>query len=176
MSRITYADLVIDAVLSTLRALPTYRAPTDTGSTELTTVYDGPEVLHYTDNGRSFLVVGYGGEDVWDPGESSDDATRGDVSVRAIATTSPKEEEASIDCLAVYKSGDFDVSTSRAAVVAIGSDVDTALRAAPKVGIGSSATGQLLWTQVTEWSLRSYLRGGLFVAELRFTLTYHART
>jgi hypothetical protein len=61
-------------------------------------------------------------------------------------------------------------------VVAIGSDVDTALRAAPKVGIGSSSTGQLLWTQVTEWSLRSYLRAGLYVAEFRFTLTYHART
>ena len=68
------------------------------------------------------------------------------------------------------------VAAARTAVVAIGSDVDTALRAAPKVGIGSSSTGQLLWTQATEWTLRSYLRGGLLTAELRFTLTYTART
>jgi len=176
MARITYADLVIDGALTAVRAITGYRGPTDVTSGEEVTVYDGLECLHYTDKGRKFVIIGYGGEDVWDPGESSDDAAQGDVSVVAIAPTSPKHEEASIDCLAVYATGDMGVAAARTAVIAIGSAVDTALRAAPKVGIGSSSTGQLLWTQVTGWSLRMYLRGGLLVAELRFTVTYHART
>jgi hypothetical protein len=172
MSRITYADLVIDALVAAVRALPGYRAPTERASG--ITVYDSVEFSG--DRPSSFLIIGYGGQDIWSTDDGGGDFTRGDVSVRAIATTSPKEEEASIDCLAVYTTGDGDVAAARTAAVAIGSDVDTALRAAPKIGISSSSTGQLLWTQVTEWSLRTYVQGSSLVAELRFTLTYHART
>ncbi len=176
MARITWAPEVIDGVLAAVRALDGYRAPTDT--TDGVTVLDGPEALYYGDDlGSSYVIVGYGGEDTFDPGDQSADASSGDVSVRAIAPTSPKEEAAELEFLAVYRSGDVNVSAARTAVVQIGSDVDTALRAAPRVGVTADSSGaQVLWAQVTAWSLRSYLRGTDLVAELRFTVSYSTRT
>ena len=175
MARITWAPEVIDGVLAALRALDGYRAPTDT--TDGVTVYDGPEALYYGDLSGSYVIVGYGGEDTIDPGDPSDDASEGTVSVRALAPTSPKENAESLRCLAVYQTGDADVSAARTAVVAIGSAVDGALRAAPRVGVTPDSGGaQVLWVQVTDLALRNYFRGTLLIAELRFTLTYSTRT
>ena len=101
MARITWAPEVIDGVLAALRALDGYRAPTDT--TDGVTVYDGPEALYYGDLSGSYVIVGYGGEDTIDPGDPSDDASEGTVSVRALAPTSPKENAESLRCLAVYQ-------------------------------------------------------------------------
>ena len=171
-SRITFADVMVDAVVASWRALPGYRAPTD--STSGVTVFDGPEVLLSSEAPSSYVIVGYGGEDDMDAGDSSDDMLTSDVSVRALATTSPKEEDGQVECLAVYQSGDEDVSAARSAVVTIGSAVDAALRSAPQLGLIPDGT-QLLWTQVTGVALRTYLRGGV-VAKLRFTLSYKART
>ncbi len=172
MARITYADLVIDALVTALRAEDGYRAPNERASG--TTVYDSLEFSG--DHPDSFVIVGYGGQDIWSSDDDPGEFTRGDVSVRAIATTSPKAEEASIDCLAVYQTGGADVAAARRAAIAIGTDVDTVLRSDPKLSIGSTSSGQLLWTQVTGWQLRTYMQGSNLVAELRFTLTYHART
>lgn len=176
MSRITLADVVIDALVGALRDRTGWRAPTDQdAAASQVTVFDGPEVLLSGDPVGSFVVIGYGGESVFEPGDEGDDSSRGDVSVRAIATTSPKDEESTIDCLAVFQSGDLSVSAARTAVMDIAAGVDTTLRTDPKIGVAVSGNGQLFWTQVTGWALRTYIRGGI-VAELRFSLSFKART
>lgn len=175
MALITYGHLVIDALVAAQRAVPGYRAPT--GTTSGIPVYDGPEALLTGDKGTSFLIIGYGNEDTFDPGDPGSDSFDTEVSVRAIASTSPKEELGEIACLASYTTGDMNVSAARLAVATIASSVDSTLRADPKLGIASTSTGQLLWCQVTRpVSFRTYLSGEQLCAEMRFTLTYKART
>lgn len=174
MATVTLAPEILDGLVTALRARTGYRGPTD--MTSGVTVYDGPEFLRYQSTGTSYVIVGYGGEDTVEAGDISDDATRGDVSVRAIATTSPKRDEASIDFLCQYAAGDFDVAAARMAVRDIGNDVDSTLRSDPKLGIAPGSSGQVLWVQVTGWSLRTFLAGTQLVAQLRLTLTFNART
>ena len=174
MARITHADLILDALVTAQRAVTGYRSPTS--STAGITVYDGPEALLTQDRGDSHVIIGYGGEDQWDPGDPGSDAVQSGISIRAIATTSPKAEEGTIECFAQVVSGDMDVSAVRTAVVAIGTSVDGTLRTDPKIGIAVSGAAQVLWTQVTGVAVRVYLLGTQLVGELRFTLTYSART
>ncbi len=176
MARITWAPEVIDGVLAAVRALDGYRAPTDT--TDGITVYDGPEARFYGDLDGSYLIVGYGGEDELDPGDPSSEASAGDITIRTMASPSrPKANTDTLECLAVYQTGDFNVSAARTAVVTIGSQVDTALRNAPRVGTSTDSSGaQVIQVYVSSWSLRNYLRGTLLIAELRFTVTYSTHT
>lgn len=182
MARASLVPQILDALVAGLRgystAEVTFRAPT--ASSDGVTVYDGPEWLAYDGPDRAgFVVIGYGGEDVDDrpaDGDPGDPAAAGSQDVRAIATSSPKEQpEDEIECVAVYGTGALDTATARSVAWQVVDAVDTFLRANAKVGIAPSADGQVMWVQLTSRSMTQWLNSGSRCA-VRFTLTAHTRT
>lgn len=181
MAAASLIPTVLDAVVAGLRAYSTgdvtFRSPVSSASG--VTVYDGPEWRLPATDPDGFLVIGYGGEDLddrADDGEQGADVVTGDQQVRAIATSSPKQQaDDQIECVAFWRSGSVDTSQARAQAWAIVDAVDTFLRADPKVGVTASAAGQVMWVQLTSRSMSQWLNSGSRCA-VRFTLTAHTRT
>jgi hypothetical protein len=188
MARASLVPQVLDALVAGLRVYSTvemaFRAPTGVASG--VTVYDGPEWLAYDGpDPDGFVVVGYGGEDLDVRGsrttarsgdDEGDPSVSGSQDVRAMATSSPKEQpQDDIECVAVYGSGAVDTAVSRTAAWRIVDAVDTFLRADPKLGIAASADGQVMWVQLTSRSMTQWLSSGSRCA-IRFTLTAYTRT
>lgn len=182
MARASLVPEIVDALLAGLRAYSTadvtFRGPTSSASG--VTVYDGPEFRAYSSDPSGFVVVGYGGEDLdeRDPdGEPGAESMQGAQDVRAIATSSPKEQpQDEIECVAFAWDGSAKaVASVRESAWQMVDAVDTYLRANPKVGIAASADGQVMWVQLTARSMSQWLNSGARCA-VRFTLTAHTRT
>ena len=170
MSRATFAPYVIDALLTAMRARTGYRSPTST--TTGITVYDSVEIFTEETFPTSYLVIGWSGDQRDAPTESA----AAPISVRAIATTSPKEEaQTTIACRAAYQIGDVAPAAARLAATAIVDEVDTVLRLDPKIGITPSSAGQVMWVQLTEVRMTQFVSSGS-VCIVDFTLTISART
>ncbi len=175
MARASLIPDVLDGIVTGLRAATGFRSPTSTS--DGITVYDGPEFTARQGMDRSgFVVIGYGGEDLEQPDDGPNDpAVSTDTSVRAIATTSPKEHEDDIDCAAFYSLGSVDSSACRLAAFAIVDAVDTWLRANAKAGFTASGLNQVFHVQIVALEFQQYVAGGSR-AVVRFTLRVKSRT
>lgn len=163
---------VIDALVSSLRALPGFRAPTDRDYAPNTTVWDGPEIDTVTDNAPgAHLVVGYGGTaDVATPAADSTWST-GPIAGRV----HPREEVTLIACMAKVDRMDSP-KAARDAVLEVVTQVAQLCRADPSLGIDTSQTiggvSTLAW--VTGGNLTQWAHDG-FTAMQAFTVTYKTR-
>jgi hypothetical protein len=182
VARASLVPQILTAVVAGLRTYSTpdvtFRAPTSSATGA--TVYDGPEWRAYDGpDAAGWLVIGWGGEDVDirpTDGEQPDPAMSGSQDVRAIATSSPREQpQDEIECVAVYGAGALDTATARAKAWALVDAVHSFLTADPKVGIVPSADGQVMWVQLTSRSTTQWINSGSRCA-VRFTITAYTRT
>lgn len=167
------AGQVIDAVVAAVGVLPGFRLIDDPGpGIGAVTVWDGPEWQiseDHADGGH--LVIGWSGA----RDERSPSAESTWSSGPIAASVRPREETATIRCLAVSQNKDT-AKEARDEVVTLLSAVAQACRAAPALGIDTSTTvgGVSTLAFVTAGSLTQYAYRG-FTAELEFTITYKTR-
>lgn len=163
---------VVDALLSTMRATTGYRAPD--GSTSAIPVYDGPEYQLTNDHPATFLIVGWSGE----LGEPEEAGTSRQSPGPMAPPARPRDEEGLIRCRAVSQVGDSSLSARsvkdvRDAALAVVADVESALRAAPQLGLEPTLP-RMVVEMAPETQVRQYVRKGV-VCEIDFQVTYKAR-
>lgn len=146
---ITRVDAVIDALLATLRADPALAG---------VTISDGYPV---TDDPLDEVVtVGFS----WDP--EDDRAAEVEQAYHELGTAARRDETLDVFCAVRVSDGGGDMATARARCVVLLGAVESALRAAPALGLAD-----LLRAEVTVGDYRQAQDADGAAALLRFTVT-----
>jgi hypothetical protein len=150
----TKVGAVIDALVAIFDAATT------------ATVFDGPDPSD--DSPDHYVIVGNDG----DP--DGDQAATGSQDWAAMATSKPRKETASVDCVIVAQTGGADLSTLRAEAMEISASLEDAIRADVTLSNGGGAL--VHWASyASTFTLRQGTgTNGLF-ASLAVTVDYIAR-
>lgn len=155
---------VVDGLVAGMRATAGYQAPTSTGSG--VPVYDSTDPGTTNQNDEKFLVIAWPG----DP-DSPAEAGTWEQTPGPMATTRPKDEAGTVECMAIAQNGDMNPKTVRDWAFAVVADVERLCRAQQVPCLGVQG---VLWAFVRAGRFSPYMNEGA-TAELQFTVTYLAR-
>jgi hypothetical protein len=165
---------VMDALVTGMRLVTGFRAPTDASTVAgLTTVFDSSELWTTDDrDGQSILVIGYAGDD------PEDDIPIAQTSLSAgpIAISArPRDEVATIACRAIVD-GRETPKLARDAAMATIAAVSLFCRTDPSLGINTADAvgGVRTITYVTAGDLLAYAHEG-HTCEWAFTVSFKSR-
>lgn len=154
---------VVAGIVTALRAATGFRAPTETGGSDIV-VFDG--AVESQSSNMQCVVVGSDGDpsSVQEPVRFQSEWHDMDLSM---------DEQGVIQCAIVVWSGDTDaISSQRTTIFGILEDVDAALRAS--IDAANLTVAQLLWCHVSGGVLMQGVTNDGTESRLPFTINYRA--